>query len=240
MVENSRKKRAGADARRMKPSWLPNWKIREQYPAEDAEPVVWQWNFLRRNNSYQDQYRSLLSTAGEALDEAELAFKERWGISVLVDPSENDPAALLGQFFQISQFSSQIPQFFRELAQLEAASQLHPELSQVGRFVFVAFDLDQHVGTQLTTFGDELKRIQAAYKGDGKGRKFNKKNPAIYIEYLRIYDAIVYGGIGQVAAGRIIFDEAPDRVLAEDVNKKAKKRLNEAKKMISEGYKYIY
>lgn len=240
MVKDGREKRADNDTGRMKPDWLPDWEIRDQYPSEDAEPVIWQWNFLRRNELYQGQYKSLLSTTGEALDTAERAFKERWGVSIIVDPAEDDPVALLGQFFQISQFSSQTPQFFRKLDQLKTASQQHPELSQGGRFIFVAFDLDQHLGTQLDAFADELKRLQVARKSDGRERKVNKKHTAIYVEYLRVYDAVVYGGVGQVAAGRVIFDEAAELVPAEDVNKKTRKRLQEAKKMIAEGYKYIY
>ena len=45
------------------PDWLPNWRDESQYPALESDSIsAFAWEFLRRNEAYQTEYKQVCGT----------------------------------------------------------------------------------------------------------------------------------------------------------------------------------
>lgn len=98
-------------------NWRPDWRDDADYPA-DAHPLVFAWEFLRRNVDYQADYIYAIShpdeyvhepplLPGETVDEwadrieknlgnpdmspLSIVYGEKYGLCEMIDPAENDP-----------------------------------------------------------------------------------------------------------------------------------------------------
>ncbi len=70
------------------PEWLPDWRDPSLYPNPKVAPEnQWQWEFLRRNSEYQNDYNALKSTGKHKMSQ-EIAEKYGCLDNRLFDPSD--------------------------------------------------------------------------------------------------------------------------------------------------------
>ena len=174
-----------------------DWRKAKGYPkSNDLDLLHWRWEFLRRNQEYQQDWFRLSSQ--EAIDirtwkksvlhEELKTVLHKYGLKmVLPNPADQDPPFL--QF-------------------LHLAEQVHiGSVNREGRFISiqvpptqgaVLFDLTKPVPPQLTFAKNALQWAQELLTGRKQGRR---KHPTNWPRLLRILDArvqrVTYSEIGR-------------------------------------------
>lgn len=183
--------------------WRPNWRDYTAY-SERLTDRQWRWEFLRRDEEYQDDfarlhpadferqveaYRDIARPDGVGsweqhfkpmacmpATDAEPGCREKYGVEYLLDPAQSEPHPFL--------FVQECPHgvgFASERAFRELESQ---------GIKLMAFDLKQSIAQQLKQAGQYLKLIQSELYGQPREQR---QHHAKWARYLRILDAKAAG-----------------------------------------------
>jgi len=228
------------------PDWLPDWRDSSQYPdPESTSRKQWAWEFLRRNSSYQAEWKQ----QNEADYSVHCSSKEyepyhkqvsmvllggRWGLACNApDPSVNTPEVLLfQQDYMVGATTYEDVENNRAI----------PYLPRDWPFVSIVFNLGLPLHRQFEDVKHYLMEIQERFIREGKIEPLGKlpRIPDVYLllSYLRCFDARSRGASNSEIA-KVIYpllnNEFPDL----SGTQRAKDHLDAAQELIKSKYRYL-
>ncbi|MCB9471313.1 MAG: DUF2285 domain-containing protein [Candidatus Obscuribacterales bacterium] len=187
------------------PEWLPDWRDPSLYPDPKVAPEnQWQWEFLRRNSEYQNDYDALKSTGKHKMSQ-EIAEKYGCLGNRLFDPSDarykivadvdDDTAFGMVRKFEIKKGSLILISNLhnaRKFMNGEGRNQYEHarRFSDPERYQTVIVDMRKPLSDQLRVIETMLKGRQKSYV------EKNEKAPVSsdkFLRLLRTWDALQTG-----------------------------------------------
>lgn len=192
-----------------------DWRDEQAYPDASTSDVEWAWQFLRRNETYQEDWEYELEcyredplkyetvaravefeiTPGEATgSEGRRYYLENYGIYSLRPPESDEPGNISFE-----------PRYGFIWSSLRQGTEYKSILLAYGQAV-VEFDLTQTLHKQLEKAEEVLKIKQAAFQ---KNETRKRIEPKRFQNYLRLLDASsAEVDVNEMAA--VIFEDIPN------------------------------
>ena len=239
-------------------NWRPDWKESGNYPdPQNTSNVQWAWEFLRRNNEYQEHFLWAQENL-KSDDRSDFVFDvnlfdpspnyevtrkaqgyfNKYQINAFIDPSL-DYTPVLNDFFEIKNMVIQhnpefsVERFFDDESEkiVSIYRGPHPESPAVGE-VFLRLDMTKSLSSQWETKYEELRRIQASLGLKQKHLKPHYLGDELVV-FLRILDASIKGvKLKEIAKRLDVAGTVPDPDF-----KTFSKKLEKANKLSKSSYK---
>jgi len=211
----------------MNPNWRPDWRDPKKYPDPAKTRLVqWAWEFLRRNEKYQQRCSQLQDLKGPIS-----VFQEEFGIILPVPPNQTSPPEFLHH--AVSGRDRPALKYCPEEKPYNVTLSLTPGES------LIVFNLGWPIDIQLERARAWLKGRAVYLRELGDLKTIKSTNHVLkFREYLRILDAHS-AGASQREMAAVIFPRLPNEYPERRGEDAVRHALKRAKYLRDVGYRFV-